>query len=250
MRDVAIAAAKRAGEVAKTYFEQTTLERMTKDDKSFVTIADKEAETAIVACIRDAYPDHGIVGEEGTALNPDSPYQWIIDPIDGTTNFVNGIPIFGTSIALAERREVILGVVYNPVTDSLFVAEKGKGATYNGKPIHVSDQTGEKGLVTFGFGAGHDVRRDELFVSARSSFKSRRTLGSSAIELCYVARGGIEATIMQGLSSWDYAAGALIVTEAGGMVTEHSGAPWRIDSRHLIASNGITHESLKELVQG
>lgn len=249
MRDTAIDASKRAGEIAKKYFELTTLERALKDDASLVTIADKESETAIVEAIVTNFPDHGIVGEEGTAVNPDAEYQWIIDPIDGTSNFVNGIPIFGASIALAKDGEVILGVIYNPVTDSLFVAEKGKGATYNGKTIQVSEQDAKNGLVTFGYGAGLGELRDKTLLAACAYFKSRRTLGSTAVELCYIARGGIEGTIIKALKPWDYAAGALIVTEAGGMVTDHTGAPWKIDSGDILASNGLAHDALMKLVQ-
>jgi len=250
MRDIAIEAAIKAGEIAKKYFELTTLERALKDDRSLVTIADKESEEAIVKCILGKFPDHGIVGEEGAAENPDAEYQWVIDPIDGTSNFINGIPIFGASIALAKGGEVILGVIYNPVTDSMYVAEKGKGATYNGKTIQVSEQEPKDGMVTFGFGAGLGTLRDEMLLAANAHFRSRRVLGSTAIELCFVARGGIEGTIIKALKPWDYAAGALIVTEAGGTVTDHQGNPWKLDSKDLLASNGVAHDVLLALVEG
>lgn len=248
MRETAIEAARKGGEVARKYFELASLERQFKDDASIVTVADKEAEAAIVACITAAYPDHGLMGEEGASINPEAEYQWVIDSIDGTANFANGIPIFGVSIALARAGEVILGVVYNPATDSLFVAEKGLGATYNGSPIHVSAQTAKAGLITFGTGAGLSEYRDAKLIESQKYFKARRVLGSTAVELCYIARGGVEGTLIRGLSPWDYAAGALIVTEAGGMVTDHAGNPWQLESRDLIASNGAAHEALQALV--
>ena len=247
MREFAIDTAKRAGEVLHSYFE-SSLTRETKDDTSCVTVADREAERVIVERIVAAYPEHGILGEEGTRINPDAEYQWVIDPLDGTANFASGIPIFAVSIALTRGGESVLGVVYNPITNALYVAEKGRGAEYNGKPIHVSEETETTGLVTYGYGPAHKDRFERIFVEARKRFKSHRILGSTALELCFLARGGTEGLVCLGLHPWDYAAAALILTEAGGIVTEPDGSPWKLESRTLIGSNGAIHESLRKLL--
>jgi myo-inositol-1(or 4)-monophosphatase len=243
MRDIAIEAAKKGGEILAKYFEMTGLERELKDDTSFVTKADKEAEAAIVAVIARAFPDHGIVGEEGADVNPHASFKWIIDPIDGTRNFVNGIPIFAVSIGVAKDGEPVAAVIYNPVTNSLYAAEAGKGATYNGKKVTVSGQAAQEGVVTLGYGSKDSTRARHIFGESGSSFKTTRMLGCCALELAYVARGGTEGFIGLGLKKWDYAAGLLLVREAGGRVTDLGGAESGLDQGYFVASNGIAHEA-------
>ncbi len=250
MLETAIETAKAAGAVLANYFEMTGLERELKDDKSFVTKADKEAEAIIVGSITRHYPDHGILGEEGADVNPEAEYQWVIDPLDGTSNFVNGIPIFAVSIGILHQGKPFIGVVYNPITESLYAAEKGKGATYNGKSIAVSAQAAGDGIVTFGPGRKESARFLKLFVTAKEThFKSVRFLGSTALELAYVARGGTEAFVCIGLSLWDFAAGKLLVTEAGGMVTDYDGNEADVKENYFIASNGAAHQNALNLVK-
>ena len=249
MLNTAIKAAEAAGEIVKRYFEKTGLERKTKDDATFVTLADKEAEDAIIKVIKAEYPDHGILGEETGRGNSQSSYLWVIDPLDGTTNFVNGIPIFATSIALIENGLPIVGVVHNPITNSLYAAEKGKGATYNGRSAYVSDQGAKEGVITFGPGVGEKEKFSVLFSQSGVIFKSRRYLGSTALELGFVSRGGTEGVIVIGLNKWDYAAGVLLVQEAGGMITDWQGKPCTLDQNFFIASNGKVHKELLELVK-
>jgi len=138
MYDIAIQAARGGGAILMQYFQKTGLEREIKDDKSFVTAADTESEEEIVSVIRAAYPDHDIVGEESGELGNASAYQWVIDPLDGTTNFVNGIPLFAVSIAVLKDGVPVVGVVYNPATDAMYSAEKGSGLRWNDKPAQVS----------------------------------------------------------------------------------------------------------------
>lgn len=249
MLEVAIEAAKEAGKVLANYFEMTGLERELKDDKSFVTKADRESEAIIVERIRRAFPDHGILGEEGADVNPGAEYMWIIDPVDGTANFVNGIPIFGISIAVAKDNQTVAAVVYNPVTNSLYAAEKGKGVTYNGKTVAVSSQQADAGVLTLaGISSEDKDRVRRLFSISNKHFKSTRILGCCAVELGYVARGGTEAFICLSHKPWDYAAGQLLVTEAGGRITDLAGNPCDLTARSFIASNGATHGAVEALM--
>ncbi len=248
MLEDAIEAAQEAGKVLSTYFERIGLEHEVKDDKSFVTKADKEAEEVIVSLITQRYPDHGILGEEGSEVNPQAEFQWVIDPLDGTSNFINGIPIFGVSIAVVQAGVPVVGVVYSPLTHSLYAAEKGKGTTYNGKQVRVSVQEASAGLVTLGPGVGERQRVRELFGATAPYFKSARFLGSTAMELAYIARGGTEGYVCLGLKPWDYAAGRLLVTEAGGRITDFNGNDCDLTQNYFIASNGVAHETLKALV--
>jgi len=248
MLNTAIEAAKKAGERLSHHFEKTLFEREIKDDKSFVTCADRESEDIIVSMIKDAFPEHGIVGEEGTDHNQGAEYRWIIDPLDGTNNFVNGIPIFAISIALTKGGEPVASVIYNPVTHSMYAAEKGGGMFYNGKPARVSDQGADLGLVGFGPGGKEGKRLlDQAFVASSKHFKSKRYLGSTALELAYLARGGTEGFFCFGLNTWDYAAGTLLIQEAGGMITDLKGGPWTLDTRYFIASNGVVHDQLVDI---
>jgi myo-inositol-1(or 4)-monophosphatase len=248
--DVAISAAKKAGAITLRYFE-TSVAREVKEDKSFVTAADKEAEAAIIAEIKKHFPDHGIIGEESGEERSSSAFQWVIDPLDGTGNFVNGIPLFSVSIAALKDGAPVAAVVYQPVGDSLYAAEKDKGATWKGKQVRVSDGDAEHAMVSFGPGKKEKEKMNALFFAAERFVKSKRYFGSCALELAYLARGGTEGFICIGLHKWDYAAGALLVSEAGGKITDFSGAPWRFGSGdYFVASNGVLHPALLELVRG
>lgn len=249
MIDTAIEAAKKGGEILEKYFEMAGLERELKDDKTFASKADSESEAAITKLIRTKYPDHGFLGEEGSDINPDAAYQWVIDPLDGTKNFLNGIPVFAVSIALIKNDVVSAAVVYNPVTRSLYAAEKGKGTTYNGKKVTVSKQQAEMGVVTFGPGQKDKETLNKFFDRSENFFKSKRYLGCTALELGYVARGGTEGFVCIGLKKWDYAGGALLVEEAGGKLTDYEGNPWTVETNYFLASNGVAHDAMLSLVQ-
>jgi len=248
MLTLAVESAQKAGEILTHYFEMTGLERTVKDDKSFVTKADTEAEEIIASAIKRAFPKHGIVGEEGTDHNPRAEYLWVVDPVDGTNNFVNGIPLFAVSIAVIKDGLPVVAVVYNPVTNSLYTAERGGGMEYNGKKTTVSNQTADLGLVSFGPGGAEGKRLlNVAFTNASARFKTKRYFGATALELAYLARGGTEAFVCLGLKKWDYAAGTLLVEEAGGTITDLKGNPWTLEQNYFCASNSVVHDDLISL---
>ncbi len=251
--EVAIKAALEAGKILEKYFETEILKEF-KEDTSIVTLADRESEDVIKKIILNAFSAHSILGEETGMTGKrgrENDYIWHVDPIDGTRNFANGIPLFAVSIALVCRDEVIVGVVYNPATRSLFYAEKGRGAYLNDKKISVSKDDKDYAIVTVSPGNRSAEKQLllELYYNLPKIIRSVRNLGCTAIELAYLARGGTEAYIQLGLNTYDFAAGVLIVQEAGGKITTLDGSPWKFPENHFIASNGIFHDLLVEEVK-
>lgn len=244
-------AARAGGDVLSSYFELTELEREIKDDKSFVTKADREAEDAIIKVIKASFPEHAIVAEESGEQKTNSSYSWIIDPLDGTSNFLNGIPIFSVSIGVYKNGEPLAAAVYHPPTRGMFAAAQRRGTFFNGKKVSVSKQEAMAGLVTFGTGrqTSDGAQFDALFSGLRSVFKSRRNLGSTALEMAYIARGGVEATVSIGTETWNHAAGALLVLEAGGKIMDFTGKPWKLGEKYFIATNGVVHDALLKAVR-
>src|SRR5690606_3051599 len=217
-----------------------------------VTEADHAAEKAIIDVIRRNYPDHFILSEEAGEMVQESEYKWIIDPIDGTINFAQGIPINCVSIAVEHKGQVIMGAVFNPHLNEFFLAEKGKGATLNGKPISVSRQnkTVSACLVT-GFPYTYiNTENGPLEVFERFIRKGVpvRRLGSAAIDLCWVACGRFDAFYEHKLQAWDSAAGFLIVEEAGGRVTDFEGKKYSPYQHRIVATNGKIHDELVEVI--
>ena len=213
-----------------------------------VTEVDKASEALIMNIIRESFPDHFILSEEIGEIKMDSSYKWIIDPIDGTVNFANGIPLCCVSIGVEKDGEMILGAVYNPMMDEFFFAEKGAGAFLNEKPIRVSNQTQvlHSCLVT-GFPYTYlDMENGPLDIFARLVRKGIpvRRLGSAAIDLCWVAAGRFDGYYEHKLNAWDSAAGFLLVEEAGGKVTDFKGDPYSPYQPQLVATNGAIHEEL------
>jgi myo-inositol-1(or 4)-monophosphatase len=250
--DIAIKAAKKAGAILKKHFETEIFHEM-KDDKSIITATDKESEEIIKKIILGAFPEHSILGEEtGHTKNRDT-HTWHIDPIDGTRNFARSIPFFAVSIALEYNGEILVGVVYNPTSESLFYAEAGKGAYLNDNPIHVSKHDEKKCIVTISSGRDKTalkLRRSLLHDLPEKVVSSVRDFGCTALDLAYVARGGTEADIKIGLKTYDLCAGVLLVKEAGGKITTLEGKDWELsDGGDFIASNGVFHEALVEEVK-
>ncbi len=215
---------------------------------NLVTEMDRRAEALIVERIRAAFPDHAILGEEGGAHAGDSEYRWLIDPLDGTTNYAHGVPIFSVSVALERAGQVELGVAYDPTREECFVARRGAGATLNGEPLRVSATTalGESLLVT---GFPYDIRtttETNLPEYRALSLRSRavRRLGSAVLDLCYVAAGRFDGFWELRLGPWDMAAGGLIVSEAGGRITNVRGGPWHLDGPGVLATNGLVHDAV------
>lgn len=251
-RDVAIAAAKKAGEIQKLHFGQS-LQIEYKGEIDPVTEVDKRCDQAITQIILQSFPDHDLLTEESPFKKKGSPWKWIIDPLDGTTNYLHGYPCFCVSIGLEIEGEMKLGVVYDPILDELFLSEKGKGAYLNGKRIFVSrEPVLDRSFLSTGF--PYDVREHTDFYLCyfrqfiAQSFAIRRP-GSAAIDLCYVAAGRFDGFWELKLRPWDLAAGTLLITEAGGKVTDFKGQPLSIYAGDILASNGLIHEQMLEAIQ-
>jgi len=215
---------------------------------NLVTEADHASERAIVEVIKSQFPGHRILGEEGGDISTEGDYKWIIDPIDGTVNFSQGIPICCVSIGIEREGKMIFGAVYNPLMQELFFAEKGKGASLNGKAIKVSEKNSvERSCLVTGFPYTYlDMPNGPLQVFERLIRKGIpvRRLGSAAIDLCWVAAGRFDGFYEHKLQAWDSAAGFLIVEEAGGMVTDFEGNSFSPYQPHIVATNGRIHDEL------
>ncbi len=221
---------------------------------NLVTEADHASDKAIQAVIKESFPEHGIVSEETTEKVTDSEFKWIIDPIDGTVNFANRIPICCVSIGLERNGKMLMGAVYNPNLNEFFFAERGKGATLNDKKISVSDKTEVlRSCLVTGFPYTYlDQPNGPLQVFERLIRKGVpvRRLGSAAIDLCWVAAGRFDGFYEHQLNAWDSAAGFIIVEEAGGKVTDLKGDTYSPYQPGIIATNGKIHKELIEWVQG
>ena len=213
-----------------------------------VTEVDKASEAVIMEIIRESFPDHFILSEEIGEVKMDSSYKWIIDPIDGTVNFANGIPLCCVSIGVEKDGEMIMGAVYNPMMNEFYFAERGQGAFLNDHPIHVSKQTEvQYSCLVTGFPYTYlDMENGPLEVFSRLIRKGSpvRRLGSAAIDLCWVAAGRFDGFYEHRLNAWDSAAGFLLVEEAGGRVTDFKGNHYSPYQPHLVATNGLIHEEL------
>jgi myo-inositol-1(or 4)-monophosphatase len=245
-RSVAIGAALQAGRVIMEGYGQ--IERVDeKQHHDFVTDVDHRSEKAVIQHIRRAFPDHAILAEESGAQYEHT-CRWIIDPLDGTTNFIHGIPMFAVSIALEIAGELQLGVVYEPVRKELFVAEKGCGATLNDRRIYVSShRTLSHCLLATGFPfrtLDHVDGYLRIFRSVMTQVSGIRRPGSAALDLCYLAAGRVDGFWELNLSPWDIAAGALMIEEAGGRITRFNGDPGFLYRGHVIGSNGLIHDWL------
>jgi len=245
-------ATEAGAKVLQHYFNGTFEISHKENVNDLVTQADKESEAAIVAVIRSEFPGHYILSEEAGVLTGDPSYKWIVDPIDGTVNFANGIPLCCVSIGLEKDGAMIMGAVYNPIMQEYFVAEKGAGAFLNDRPIHVSAQTEvARSCVVTGFPYTYlDTPNGPLQVFERFLRKGvpLRRLGSAAIDLCWVAAGRFDAFYEHKLQAWDSAAGYLIVEEAGGRVTNLSGGAYSPYQPGIIATNGKIHEEMLQWV--
>ena len=224
-----------------------------KGEINLVTEVDKISEKMITSKITTLFPDHDILAEEFTDIDSGSDFRWIIDPLDGTTNYAHGYPFFCVSIALERLDTMIVGVIYNPMLDEMFVAEKGKGAFLNGREIHVSNTRGIiKSLLATGF--PYDIREDrdnnlnyfnEMILKAQAI----RRAGSAALDLAYVAAGRFDGFWELKLNPWDIAAGWLLVEEAGGIVTDMGGNDYYLKSSSILASNGRIHAEMMAILE-
>jgi myo-inositol-1(or 4)-monophosphatase len=220
---------------------------------NFVTYVDKQAEEQIVGKLQSLMPEAGFIVEENTTDKKGVAFNWVVDPLDGTTNFIHGIPVYSVSIALLHKKEVVLGVVYEPNREECFRAVIGRGAFLNGQPIRVSAEGQiRESLVATGF-PYYDYSRMqaflEMFTWCMENTHGLRRLGSAAVDLAYVACGRFEAFYEYGLNAWDVAAGSLIVREAGGNVSDFSGNDDYIFGREIIAANDRVFPTFLEKVR-
>lgn len=224
-----------------------------KGRADLVTDVDRKAEEIILCGIRKSYPDHAVLAEESGENEVQSDFRWVIDPIDGTTNFVHGYPFFCVSIAVQHHRETVAAVVFDPMHDELFSALKGEGAFLNEKPLAVSAANElSKSLVATGFPYRLGDRWQhsmDLFEAFYLDSHGVRRDGAAALDLCYVAAGRFEGFWEYELQPWDVAAGLLIVQEAGGRTTDFQDRPSRIDDRQVLASNGLIHDQMLQVIR-
>ena len=247
--------AREAGARLREFFAQGVATEY-KGDVDLVTVADRTSEKLIRERLAAAFPEHGIYGEEGTRDRMEGEFRWYVDPLDGTTNFAHGFPQFCVSLGLEQRPaglaadqdgRLVAAIIYDPMRDELFVAEQGRGALLNGKPMHVS-RTPElaESLVATGFPRRKRHASPNIHFYQEFTLRSHgvRRAGSAALDLAYVAAGRLEAFWEFTLNPWDTAAGILLVEEAGGRVTDFSGGHFKLDSREILASNGLIHGEL------
>ncbi len=241
--------AHEAGRLLMTYFDRR-IGFEYKGDADLVTAADRASEKLIVEKLRAPYPAHEIVGEEGTRDNTgQSEYRWFVDPLDGTTNFAHGYPVFCVSIGLEFQGRLIVGILYDPTRDEMFTAEQGRGAQLNGKPIHVSRTAKlNESILGTGFPSHKRHQNPNIHFYHQLTLRSHgiRRAGSAALDLVNVACGRYDGFWEFNLNPWDTSAGVVLVREAGGVVTKFDGSDFDIASREVLASNGLLHEELKE----
>jgi myo-inositol-1(or 4)-monophosphatase len=248
MLEQAKQAAVAAGKLIRNHAGKAkSVQSKSGQETNLVTELDREAESIIIKTLLARYPDHDVLAEESGSHNHASDYRWVIDPIDGTTNFASGLPIFCVSIGLEYKNNVVLGAIYDPTRDELFTAERGKGAFLNGYPIRVSTTSSliESVLVT-GFAYNVSSTRENIdhFENFLLAARAVRRLGSAALDLCYVAAGRLDGYWEMSLNPWDMAAGVLLVEEAGGKYTDLEGRPSTIHNKKILVSNGKIHDQM------
>ena len=249
--EAALEAARSAGDVLREGFGSRHRVRY-KGEVDIVTETDERSEEVIKDTLLGAYPSYGMLAEEGGETTGEDDACWIVDPLDGTTNYAHGLPTFAVSIALEKAGDVVLGVVHDPMRGETFVAERGRGARLNDESVGVSE-TDElvRALVVTGFPYDREEVPAALDLFGRLSMRtqSMRRLGSAALDLCYVAAGRLDAYYERGGYAWDFAAGSLILEEAGGKLSDYEGRPFEIRGKEVVASNGPLHSRLIEFTR-
>ncbi len=252
--DIAISVAREAGSILRDSFGHVrNVEYKSVVDP--VTEADKASEALIADRLLSAFPNDRLLAEEGSGAgeNAGSDRLWIVDPLDGTVNFMHGYPVFAVSIAFQAEGETVVGVVYDPIRDEVFAARRGHGATLNRTPIHVSTTTDLlRSMLVTGFAYDVEWRRENLAAFARftDATQAVRRDGSAALDLAYVAAGRYDGYWERGIVAWDIAAAALMLTESGGIVTGYAGQPFDPFAREIVASNGSIHEAMLDIIAG
>ena len=252
MLKTALEAARRAGQVIRERYpggRNVTI----KGYRDIVTDVDTAAEAVILDLVHTRFPDHTIISEEAGGSGLSSGYTWVVDPLDGTTNYAHRIPFFSVSIGVLEEGEPVVGVIHDPLRNQMFVAERGKGATLDGQAMHVS-RVAKLSNVLMGLDWGHsdEVRARMLafLLEVAPRCGTVRALGSAALGQAYVAAGWLDAYVNLAMKPWDTAAGTLIVAEAGGRCTTAEGDPYSVEVPGCLASNGLIHETLLAIKRG
>ena len=246
--EIAVKAAKLAGQIIVEH-----LGKISKNDidlkraSDFVTVADKESEKVIIDTIKKHFPDHLFLAEESLKECGKGTYRWIIDPLDGTTNYIHGYPVFSISIALEYDGEIVTGAIFDPLRNELFWTEKGAGAYLNCLPVEISKVNIDESLVTTGFPFRSKEMIDtymKLFKNVFLKVSDLRRAGSAALDLAYLACGRCDGFFELGLSPWDIAAGSLLIKEAGGIVTDFGGGTQYLKTGNIVAGNPVVHEEI------
>jgi len=246
-KSFAVDLARKSGALLKEKFSQTHKIQY-KGDIDIVTEADKLSEDLIIETIKRNFPDHGILSEESPAITSAGKLRWIIDPLDGTTNYSHGYPVFCVSVALENEGTIVLGVIYDPMREDMFVAIRGEGAYLNDKKLKVSSVNNlSRSLLATGF--PYDIRDSkennlDYFNAMAINVQAIRRAGAAALDLAYLAAGRFDGFWELKLKPWDTAAGCLLVTEAGGVISDIVGNKWHLQSPSLMASNALIHEQM------
>lgn len=253
MLDKIISVSKEAGEIIRKGFKSNISIEFKTDASNIVTNIDKASEKIITDFIKKEYPNHTIIAEETGLNEKNSEYKWIIDPLDGTTNFAHGLPIFSISIGVQKNEETIYGVIYDVMRDKVFSAEKGSGAFENNVKIKVSENSNlSESLLVTGFPYEVKNNYEEAIIHFTTFLKKPRAvrrLGSAAIDFCFVANGVFDGFWESKLNSWDVCAGLILVEEAGGKISNYSGNPVTVNSPNFLATNGKVHSQMIEVLK-
>jgi len=252
VKRVGIAAAYKAGAILRSHLGRLSGINK-KGDIDLVTEADIGSEKVIIEIILNSFPEHSILAEESGFNKGKADYEWIVDPLDGTTNFTHQLGMFSISIAFALQGNIVLGIVFNPATEELFTAVKGKGAELNSRPIKVSgSKSVSESLLVTGFPYDFKNIVDSLMIRFSNCLKASlgvRRLGSAALDLCFVACGRFDAFWEQNLKPWDTSAGVLIASEAGAVITDFSNEMFTIDKKEILVTNGKIHDEMLNLLE-
>ena len=253
--NVMVKACRKASKILiRDFGEIEKLQVSLKGPGDFVTVSDKKVEKILIEELQKARPNYSILSEEVGQINNDESFKWIIDPIDGTANFLHGIPHFGISVGLEHNKEIICGIIYDPIKDEMFTAEKGNGSYLNNQRMRVSSRSKLKDCIIFTGGPKHESKDKDLALKEYNNFSSKveipiRKLGSAALDMAYVAAGRCDGFWQRNLNYWDIAAGILLVKEAGGYVTDFSGKDKYVENKTILANNSRISEEMIEVLK-
>ena len=253
--NVMIKACRKAAKIViRDFGEIEKLQVSVKGPGDFVTMSDKKAEKILIEELGKARPNYSILSEEIGEIKNDEAFKWIIDPIDGTSNFLHGIPHFGISIGLEQNKEIICGIIFDPIKDEIFVAEKGKGSYLNNQRMRVSARSKLEDCIIFTGGPRRQSKERDLAIEEYKKFSSKvlipiRKMGSASLDMAYVAAGRCDGFWQRNLNYWDIAAGIIVVKEAGGFVTDFSGNDEYIKNETILVTNSLINEEMIEVLK-